>query len=621
MMRDRFYLTIGLLAEAIAFTAFGLAVALGALDDRPVVVVYFMGIVVVASILCGWVLPHPWLKRTVLHGALLLGSLIFALPIAWLISTTFKYEEEVFIFPPKWVPAIAQRPLESPWIVPKGEAVPRPEAVSPERWELLQPQLEEALSNRSLEILDDGRLDGLPPDDLWPALSAGVWSAASIGVSETTWNGLDAEIVQEVLDRLDAERVEDVWQEVYRAVMLRDLTFVDVGLIDHPPGPDATYVDRWKPVGSDAAVALRFDAPDDRTGTRQRDATLTVAYDLADSSTASIEAVLPMPVAADQLLGFSLPIREDRSWHRYTVSLEVDGKRYVPEDGFRLGAWRWQEITFKRKELSDSDQRDLGIWPLVEVEGEGAFDRPGYCRVTLTIDRASAVGATMSKYFDGYRQAFLVTEHRWSYVFNSLYLVVLNVLGSVISCSLVAFAFARLRWPGRDALFVILLATMMLPPQVTMIPVFIIFKNLGWYNTLLPLWTPSFFGAAFFIFLLRQFMKGIPVELEEAAKIDGCGLFGIYWRVILPLMKPALAAVAIFTFIGAWNDFLGPLIYLNDQRLYPLSLGLFDFRTEHNSDFRLLMAAATLMTLPVIAVFFLAQRYFIEGVTLTGLKG
>jgi len=154
-----------------------------------------------------------------------------------------------------------------------------------------------------------------------------------------------------------------------------------------------------------------------------------------------------------------------------------------------------------------------------------------------------------------------------------------------------------------------------------MIPVFMVFRALGWYNTLKALWVPSFFGSAFFIFMLRQFMKGIPNDLEDAAKIDGCSIFGIYWRIILPLVKPALAAVCIFTFMGVWNDFMGPLIYINDQRLYPLALGLFDFRAEHGSEFGMLMAASTLMALPVVAIFFAAQRYFIQGVTLTGMKG
>jgi len=195
------------------------------------------------------------------------------------------------------------------------------------------------------------------------------------------------------------------------------------------------------------------------------------------------------------------------------------------------------------------------------------------------------------------------------------------VLGQLFSCSVVAYAFARLKWPGRDISFGLVLSTMMLPAQVTMIPVFLIYRYLGWYDTLQPLWVGSLFGSAFFIFLLRQFMRTIPGDLEDAAKIDGCTFFGLYWRIILPLMKPALAAVAIFSFMNAWNEFMGPLIYLNDQRLYPLSLGLYQFRIEHAADYGMLMAASALMIIPVVIIFFLAQKHFIQGVQLTGMKG
>lgn len=327
------------------------------------------------------------------------------------------------------------------------------------------------------------------------------------------------------------------------------------------------------------------------------------------------------PVRPEDFLSVTLPIRQDRSWHAMTVQVEVEGKRYVPEDAFYLGERRWQEITFQLGSRSSRDERSMGIWPLVETKSDGAFGAPGRFRLTLVLERASAATAAWRKYTSSFRLAYVATEHRWNYIFNSFLLVALNVIGQVLSCSLVAYAFARLRWPGRDALFTVMLATMMLPPQVTMIPEFVIFQHLGWYNTLKALWVPSLFGSAFFIFMLRQFMRGIPRDLEDAAKIDGCGFFQVYWRIILPLMKPALAAVAVFTFMGTWNNFMGPLIYLNDQRLYPLALGLFDFRTQHGGDYGLLMAASTMVALPVILVFFLAQKYFIQGVTLTGMKG
>lgn len=208
------------------------------------------------------------------------------------------------------------------------------------------------------------------------------------------------------------------------------------------------------------------------------------------------------------------------------------------------------------------------------------------------------------------------------YVRNSLIIAVLSVLGALISSTLPAYAFSRLTWKGRDALFVFVLSTIMLPYFVTMIPVYVIFSKIGWVNTLLPLIVPHFFGSAFFIFLLRQFFLGIPTELSDAARIDGCAELGILWRIILPLSRPALMVVALFQFLGSWNDFLAPLIYLNDKSLFTISLGLAEMQSSYGlSRFSLIMAATSMFVVPVIVLFFFAQRTFIQGITFTGLKG
>jgi multiple sugar transport system permease protein len=207
------------------------------------------------------------------------------------------------------------------------------------------------------------------------------------------------------------------------------------------------------------------------------------------------------------------------------------------------------------------------------------------------------------------------------YTANTLVLCILTMIGTTLSAALPAYGFARLRWRGRDTLFFILIATIMLPPQVTMIPVFLIFRALGWTGTMLPLIVPSFFGSAFYIFLLRQFFLTIPHELSEAARIDGCSELGILWRIVVPIAKPALATVALLSFTGAWMDFTGPLIYLHDERTYTLAVGLLAFLGRHGGEWQLLMAAAAVMTLPMLLLFFFAQRAYIEGIALTGLKG
>ncbi|MGQ9631662.1 MAG: carbohydrate ABC transporter permease [bacterium] len=193
--------------------------------------------------------------------------------------------------------------------------------------------------------------------------------------------------------------------------------------------------------------------------------------------------------------------------------------------------------------------------------------------------------------------------------------------GTVVSCSLVAYSIARIPWPGRNVLFGIALGTMMIPFQVTMIPLYIIFKKIGWINTYRPLIVPSFFGVPFFIFLLRQFFMTIPQELSDAARIDGCSEFGIYWRIMLPLSKPALATVALFRFLDGWRDFIGPLIFINSEEKFPLSIGIQMFQRLHGTEWALLMAASVCMTVPIIILYFFTQRTFIQGITLTGLKG
>lgn len=206
------------------------------------------------------------------------------------------------------------------------------------------------------------------------------------------------------------------------------------------------------------------------------------------------------------------------------------------------------------------------------------------------------------------------------YLKNTLTICISTVIGVLLSCSLVAYGFSRVQWPERNIVFIILLATMMIPYQVTLIPMYIVFNKLGWINTFKPLIVPFFFGTPFYIFLLRQFFMTIPMELSDAAKIDGCSEFRIYWQIILPLVIPALAVVALFQFIGVWNDFLGPLIYLRDQSKFTLSLGLQQFQSGYHTEWAMLMAAATMVTMPIIVLFFFTQKTFLQGISLTGIK-
>lgn len=208
------------------------------------------------------------------------------------------------------------------------------------------------------------------------------------------------------------------------------------------------------------------------------------------------------------------------------------------------------------------------------------------------------------------------------YFKNTLFILIPVMIGTVATSCICGYGFARLRFPGRDIWFAMILATMMLPPAVTLIPTFMVWSELGGINTFWPLVFPSFFGGGgFFIFLMRQFFMSIPRELDEAALIDGANHFQIFFLVLLPLVKPALLVVGFFTFTNVWNDFFGPLIYLNDESKFTLALGLLQLQGSYTSDWNLIMAAAAVMTLPAIILFFIGQKYFVEGITLTGIKG
>jgi len=223
--------------------------------------------------------------------------------------------------------------------------------------------------------------------------------------------------------------------------------------------------------------------------------------------------------------------------------------------------------------------------------------------------------------WDNYLEAFRRAEFP-RFLLNTMLVTIPSVLGALLSNALVAYGFARIRWPGRDAVFSLVLATLILPGFVTFIPLYLIFKQLNWINSYLPLVVPTFLANPFFVFMLRQFFMALPEELSDAARVDGASEFRIFSQIILPLARPALATVALFQFIGSWNDYFGPLVYLNDKALYTISLGIANMRASYGfSNFAWIMAATCMSVLPIIVLFFFAQRTFIEGIALTGLKG
>lgn len=250
---------------------------------------------------------------------------------------------------------------------------------------------------------------------------------------------------------------------------------------------------------------------------------------------------------------------------------------------------------------------------------------PYYWMLTMSLKSNNELGQTPPTLFPrslqitNYQEA-VTTIPFGQYLINTLVITGLTILGAVLSNTLIAYGFSRVEWPGRDKVFYVVIATVFIPFPVLMVSLFDIFARLGWVNTYLPLVVPMFLGNAFWIFLMRQFLLQIPAEISDAARLDGANELQIAYQVILPLAKPAIAVVAIFAAISAWNDFLGPLLYLQDESKYTLSIGLTFFRSQHDVQFNLLMAASSLVVLPVVIIFLAFQRSFIDGLTVGSIK-
>lgn len=551
--------------------------------------------------------PERVARRLFLHAVLVGGSILFAIPFVWLGSTSAKVSDEMY--PPRWIPQIPSRVVQSPYMELRvNEKAEKPSRVEDENWERLAVPIQQAISARLAELAPS-----LPeffrPYLNDPAMAEGIFARLLKRTPDEVFDKSSEEAGAWFVKNVDASLVTEVFDAAYRRVAFSDVVFNgwDVS-VERPTETDKFP---WRIESGDAELITRTEG--------LRRPAQEVKYSFEKQGTFVTSTVLPLTMKSTNLKKIVISNHADRSWHELWLTVEMAGKKYQSAQSGFLGSDRWQDITWQFRSDDDNSIK-MKTWLRLDEAGPSSFQDPGKVKLTLECRQAKGLKAAYNKYANNYRDALRMVP-LWAYVKNSLILVVLNIAGQLLGSSLVAFSFARLRWPAREFCFMLVLATLMIPAQVTMIPVFLIFKTLGWYNTLKPLWIGSFFGSAFYIFLLRQFMKSIPGDLEDSAKIDGCGYLGIYAQIIVPLIKPALAAIAIFTFMGTWNDFMGPLIYLNDQRLYPLSLGLFALQVFQLGNYGLMMAASVLMTLPVILLFFVAQRHFIQGVTLTGLKG
>ena len=548
------------------------------------------------------------IRRVLIYGALFIGAVVFAWPFLWMAGTSAKLDREMFATNNSIIPQQPIARIQSPYIDDRLFG------------ELTGPRVEETLPIIEQHL---GSLDFAWPGDvdrtaLIKHTARGLFQKLTNSMPADTWNLPREEFRTAVTSRIDPAATAEIVSQLRRVFCVGQLRARAEDLREDVLVRPDNAAAAWQIGGTGQAALVPSGTPEEPYA--------ELNYDFTRGDTITLSQTFTTTFPIEQLHRIQLALRYDDTWHALTMFVEKNGVRYRAARTLAASDYNWVMNTWQEPGLDDRVSK-IRTWTLLHpIKSTGAVESdPHKLKLTLELTRNSALGAWWSKIRRNYR---LTLDHIpfWRYVATSVFLVILNLIGTLFSCSLVAYSFARLRWPGRDASFALLLATMMIPAQVTMIPQFLIMQKLGWYNTLQPLWIASFFAPAFYVFLLRQFLKGIPRDLEDAARLDGCGFFRIYWHIMLPLVKPTLAAIAIFTFLGTWNEFMGPLIYVSDQRLYPLSFGLYAFQVQvalpgTSKGMGMLMAASLFMTLPVIAIFFFAQRYFLRGVTLTGMKG
>jgi len=553
--------------------------------------------------------PRSLFERIVLHLSLFLGALVFGFPFIWMISTSIKTTREMASSELSILPGTPPTPEASPWIdTSTFQSDSAPDDVPEDIWNSAKDRIKESLSEKIDQILDDKDL----PQFLDMQLAKeetfeGVIENLSARLSDKARSGGADDIVEDALRLVTNDVINRSFDACYRRIELAQVRARDAQYRYY----DLVEQNEWDLVSEGIEKFEKLSDGNEFVELRRNSNNqIIVEHKLKPA----VGEVIENPAA------FFIGWRGDRSWSSVQVEVDYNDSRYAIDYPIHLYERSWVELEVRmpnEKYTTEHTGRALVMEKFESLSQNEVQKNP---TIRLIITPVSPFRAWYAKFSRNYYEAFREVPVA-RYLGTSFALALLFILLSLFSCSLVAYSFARLRWPGRDLMFLMLLATMMLPPQVTMIPTFLIFKEAGLYNTLVPLWLIALFGTPFFIFLLRQFFKTIPKDLEEAARLDGCNAYGIWWHVMLPLVKPALAAVGIFAFLMSWNDFLRPLIFLSDERLFPLSLGLFKLSIASGENITLMMAAAFTMTLPIVIVFFFAQRYFIEGVTLTGTKG
>ncbi|RKU32115.1 hypothetical protein C6499_03755 [Candidatus Poribacteria bacterium] len=557
-------------------------------------------------------------------GYLLLVAAAFCtmVPLLWLLTSSFKTANEIFAVPIQWFPSFPPRVASSPYIVEDAyPKIEKPTVINETTWKALQPTLTQAIWTKAqTHIAANAQLANyVPSEKLQMEMIEGLWQQLVTSLPDEIWDGTQASIIGTVQDAVIPETVDTIWGSVYREVALGTLQIEDLDF-NRTPVEDV----KWETLqGTDARVRLSTD-------------TQTVAnlsYDFQDSDTLHITATVPISVPVDQIRRITLPVRGDASYHRLSLTLSVlqpettvstttTGITYQPTRPYVLESALWKDAVWRLHgipgELEASHITMQQMETTHTIQSMIGAETGNQLFLQLTIHQPPYLSIVWDKLTSNYRNLWKTVPYN-RYFINSVFIATASTLLTLFFCSLGGYAFAKYQFRGQKILFGILLASMMVPFQVLLVPLFGLMYDMGWLNSYKAIIIPFSVGA-FGVFLMRQFIVTIPSELIDAARIDGCSEFGIYYRIVLPIIKPALGALTIYSFLGSWNGYLWPLIILRDEAKYTLPIGLANLVGIYRQDYGMLMAGTLLSLMPIVILFLAMQREFVQGITLGSVK-
>ncbi|MCG9130358.1 ABC transporter permease subunit [Candidatus Poribacteria bacterium] len=566
--------------------------------------------------------PETKIFRGVGYLLLVTAAFCTMVPLLWLLTSSFKTANEIFAVPIQWLPSFPPRVAASPYIVEDAyPKIEKPERVDETLWTALQPELTQAIWTKAeAHIAANTQLSNyIPSQQLQTEMIEGLWQQFVTALPDEIWRGTETSIIAAIQDTIIPETVDSIWSSVYREVAFGTLQIEDLGFNRTPiEGVE------WETLQeTDARIRPSVDTQ----------TVASLSYDFQDTDTLHIATTIPTPVPIDQIRRITLPIRGDASYHRLSLTVSVlqpaetlniasNGVTYQPTRPFVLESALWKDtvwrlhgipgelesshITMLRTETDNTALSTIGVGP-----GSQLF-------LQLTIHQPPYLSIVWDKLTSNYRNLWKTVPYN-RYFINSVFIATASTLLTLFFCSLGGYAFAKYQFRGQKILFGILLASMMVPFQVLLVPLFGLMYDMGWLNSYKAIIIPFSVGA-FGVFLMRQFIVTIPSELIDAARIDGCSEFGIYYRIVLPIIKPALGALTIYSFLGSWNGYLWPLIILRDEAKYTLPIGLANLVGIYRQDYGMLMAGTLLSLMPIIILFLAMQREFVQGITLGGVK-